>query len=40
MTADLLRLRLLLLTLAGWVNRHQQPVIDCLVEETASFGSG
>jgi putative transposase len=33
MTADLLRLRLLLLTLAGWVNRHQQQVIDYLVEE-------
>jgi hypothetical protein len=33
MTADLLPLRLLLLTLAGWVNRHQQHVIDYLVEE-------
>src|SRR5919106_1519328 len=33
MTADLLPLRLLLLTLAGWVNRHQQHVIEYLVEE-------
>jgi putative transposase len=33
MTADLLPLRLLLLTLAGWINRHQQDVIDYLVEE-------
>jgi hypothetical protein len=33
MTADLFPLRLLLLTLAGWVNRHQQHVIDYLVEE-------
>lgn len=33
MTADLLPLRLLLLTLAGWVNRHQQHVIDYLIEE-------
>jgi putative transposase len=33
MTADLLPLRLLLLTLAGWVNRQQQQVIEYLVEE-------
>jgi putative transposase len=33
MTADLSPLRLLLVTLAGWVNRHQQEVIDYLVEE-------
>ena len=33
MTADFLPLRLLLLTLAGWVNPHQQHVIDYLVEE-------
>jgi len=33
MTADSFRLRLLLTTLAGWVNRHQQQVIDYLVEE-------
>jgi putative transposase len=33
MTADLLPLRLLLLTLAGWVNHHQQHVIDYLAEE-------
>ena len=32
MTADFLPLRLLLLALAGWVNRHQQHVIDYLVE--------
>jgi hypothetical protein len=33
MTADFLPLRLLLLTLAGWGNRHQQHVIDYLIEE-------
>src|SRR5213593_3295958 len=33
MTADLSPLRLLLVTLAGWVNRHQQQVIEHLVEE-------
>jgi transposase InsO family protein len=33
MTTDLSPLRLLLVTLAGWVNRHQQQVIDYLVEE-------
>src|ERR671919_255001 len=33
MTADFLPLRLLLVTLAGWINRHQQHVIDYLVEE-------
>src|SRR5215475_6474888 len=33
MTADSLPLRLLLATLAGWVNRHQQQVIAYLVEE-------
>jgi putative transposase len=33
MTADLSPLRLLLMTLAGWVNRHQQQVIEYLVEE-------
>ena len=33
MTPDLSPLRLLLVTLAGWVNRHQQEVIDYLVEE-------
>src|SRR5918996_1077652 len=33
MTPDLSPLRLLLVTLAGWVNRHQQQVIDYLVEE-------
>ena len=33
MTADLFPLRLLFVTLAGWVNRHQQHVIEYLVEE-------
>jgi hypothetical protein len=33
MTADFLPLRLLLLTLAGWANRHQQHVMDYLLEE-------
>jgi transposase InsO family protein len=33
MTPNLSPLRLLLVTLAGWVNRHQQDVIDYLVEE-------
>src|SRR5918996_1208940 len=33
MTADFSPLRLLVLTLAGWINRHQQHVIDYLVEE-------
>ena len=33
MTADLLPLRLLLLTLAGWFNRDQQHVIHYLAEE-------
>ena len=33
MTADLMRFRPLLLTLAGWISRHQQDAIDYLVEE-------
>ncbi len=33
MTPDISPLRLLLVTLAGWVNRRQQEVIDYLVEE-------
>src|SRR2546422_4902833 len=33
MAAALSPLRLLLVTLAGWVNRHQQRVIEYLVEE-------
>src|SRR5215813_1045533 len=33
MVADSLPLRLLLATLAGWVTRHQQHVIDYLIEE-------
>jgi hypothetical protein len=32
-TADLSPLRLLLVTPAGWINRHQQQVIEYLVEE-------
>jgi len=39
MTAEFLPLRLLLATLAGWINRHQQDVIDYLVEENRAFGS-
>jgi hypothetical protein len=35
MTADVLRLQLLLVSLAGWINRYQQHVIEYLVEETA-----
>jgi len=31
MTADLSPLRPLLVTLAGWVNRHQQLVVEYLV---------
>jgi transposase InsO family protein len=31
--ADTLRLRILLLTLAGWISRHQQDVIEYLIEE-------
>ncbi len=37
MTADSLPLRLLLVTLAGWVNRHQQQVIDYLIEENRAL---
>src|SRR5262245_53877600 len=33
MRADFSPLRLLVVPLAGWVNRHQQQVIDYLVEE-------
>jgi hypothetical protein len=33
MRADLSPLRLLLVTLAGWINRHQHQVIEYLVEE-------
>ena len=33
MRADFLPLRLLLLTYAGWVSRHQQEVIEYLAEE-------
>ena len=39
MTAEFLPLRLLLATVAGWVNRHQQYVIDYLMEENRSVGS-
>jgi putative transposase len=37
MMADLLPVRLLLVTLAGWVNRHQQHVIGYLVEENRAL---
>jgi hypothetical protein len=33
MTADVYALQVLLVTLSGWVNRHQQHVIEYLVEE-------
>jgi putative transposase len=33
MTADVSPLQVLLVTLAGWVNRHQQHVIEYLIEE-------
>jgi putative transposase len=33
MSADFFPLQMLLVTLAGWVNRHQQHVIEYLVEE-------
>ena len=33
MSADLYPLQVLLVTLAGWVNRHQQHVVEYLVEE-------
>jgi hypothetical protein len=33
MTAEILPLRFLLLTFAGWINRQQQQVLDYLVEE-------
>jgi hypothetical protein len=37
MTADLPPLRLLLVTLVGWVNRQQQEVIEYLVEENRAL---
>jgi hypothetical protein len=39
MTADLYPLQVLLVTLAGWVNRHQQHVIEYLVEENLPQGA-
>src|SRR5262245_64019535 len=33
MTVDVPRLRLLLVSLAGWINRYQQQVIAYLIEE-------
>ena len=33
MTADICPLRVLLLTVSGWVNRQQQQVTEYLVEE-------
>jgi hypothetical protein len=35
MTADVYPLQVLLVTLAGWVNRHQQHVIEYLIEENS-----
>jgi hypothetical protein len=35
MPADLCPIRLLLVTIAGWLNRHQQHVIEYLVEENS-----
>src|SRR5215475_10820400 len=37
MTPDSLPLRLLLVTLAGWVNRHQQHMIEYLMEENRAL---
>ena len=37
MTADVPRLRLLLVSLAGWINRYQQHVIEYLVEESRAL---
>src|SRR5215475_11538192 len=37
MTPDSLPLRLLLVTLAGWVNRHQQHMIEYLIEENRAL---
>src|SRR5262245_17757087 len=33
MTPDVSRLRILLVSLAGWINRYQQHVLEYLVEE-------
>jgi hypothetical protein len=33
MTTDVYPLQVLLVTLGGWINRHQQHVIEYLVEE-------
>ena len=38
MTADGYPLQVLLVTLAGWVNRHQQRVIEYLVDENRVLG--
>jgi hypothetical protein len=40
MPADLCPVRLLLVTLAGWINRHQQAVIEYLVEENRVLRPG
>ena len=40
MTADLMRFRLLLLTLSGWINRHQQDEIDYQVARNLTDGMG
>jgi hypothetical protein len=39
MNATLSPVQVLLVTLAGWVNRHQQHVIEYPVEENRSRGS-
>jgi hypothetical protein len=40
MTADVYPLQVLLVTLAGWINRHQQHVIEYLVEEGSAEEPG
>ena len=40
MKATFSPLQVLLLTLAGWVNRHQQHVIDYLIEENRILKEG
>ena len=37
MTADVSPLQVLLVTFAGWINRHQQHVIEYLVAENRVF---
>jgi hypothetical protein len=40
MIADLSPLRVLLVTLAGWINRHQQDVIELSFAKTSSDSLG